>query len=206
MEAARNRRRSIVQLLAVGALAAGTGLIGIRTSHAAGNAGHWKAIINASCVNSPQNAKVCNEVFGGLKGVGVKGSTLNEQFTVNVTVGPNGKYTALGSGSISMSTPGAKLRGCPSASKFGTVLFTGTCPFASSYVGQIAGSKYGFPVFKGKTYTLTFNGKKIGTFKDTNSGLPSPAKVGRYTSAWAARIVGLKSAPAGFVFNEVVSR
>jgi hypothetical protein len=195
-----------VRLAAAAAVAGGLALAGAGRSNASSFTGHWKVVLNARCANSPQNAKICNKVFGGLKGIGVTGTTLSEQFTVNVTVAANGHYTAPGSGTISESGSGAKVRGCPSATKYGTIVYSGTCPFSAFYKGHIADSKYGFPEFHGETYSITFNGRQLGTFKDDNSGMPSPARLGTYSAAWVAQIVGSKTVPAGFGFSEVVSR
>jgi hypothetical protein len=193
------------RLLTGGLVAAGLTVAGAGQGHAASFAGHWKVVINAVCANSPQNAKVCGQVFGQLKGVGVPGTTLSERFTVKPTVAANGSYTASGSGYINESGTKASVHSCPSPSKFGNVIYTGTCPFSSTYQGHIANSKYGIPVFYDATYTLTFNGKKMGTFKDDHSGLPSPARVGTYSAAWAAHVSGAKTASPGFGFSEVVT-
>lgn len=200
------RRMRIAQFLVAGALTAGLALMGTGSTRAAGFAGHWKVTLSARCANSPQNAKVCSVVFGGLKGTGARGTIFTEQLSVTVNVAANGHYTAAGSGKLTERATGAKVHGCPSVKSFGRVLFTGTCTIVQTYKGHIANDPRGFPVFYGETYTLTFNGKYLGGFKDTNSGLPSPARVGTYGSAWAAHLAGLKSVPPGFSFISVVSR
>ncbi len=198
------KKRSIVALGVAAALAVGLGAAG--TAQAANYAGHWKLTLSARCNNTPQNAKVCAYVVGQLGVIGKKGTVLSEAGYDALVVSANGKYTDSGVITLTEAAPGAKTHGCPSASKLSSVEFNGSCVLKETGRGHVANSSAG-PVFHSDYEVLTYN--NTAPIKDTtpsNSGLPSPAKTGSYSAAWAAHQAGSSSTPAGFSLQYVVTR
>jgi hypothetical protein len=180
---------------------------GALPAQAASYGGHWKATLSVVCKDAKANANVCGYVLGTFAALGKAGTTLTEISTDTLTVAANNTFTDVETGTITMSALGVKIHGCPPLAKFGSALFNGTCLARGTGKGHIA-IKGGEPVFYYDSLTLSLQGKVLGTLKGAraNTGLPTPAKVGTYGAAWAARHANASSAPPGFSFQGVVSR
>jgi hypothetical protein len=180
---------------------------GIPARAATGYAGHWTATLSETCKNSKANAKVCSYVLGSVVAIGKAGTTLSETSSGTYTVAANGRYTDNATARITVTDPHATLQGCPSASKLDAVRFNGTCSLRASGNGHVI-VKGGQPLFYDDFLTIYYQGKRLGSLKgaDANTGLPTPARVGIYGPAWAAREAGGSSAPTGFSFKGVIAR
>jgi hypothetical protein len=190
--------RQCVRLAVAVAIAASTLYSTSGTGSASGIAGHWAITYSATCMNSPQNVALCRALFGNLKAIGKRKTTLTLQGSDDYTVLGSGKYTDIGRFTLIEIAPAGKPTNC--GTDPGVRLFHGRCVITSAGRGHVARGPRGVSIFYEdfeKVQILGVTKAVQVTGAAANSGPPAPVQSGRYSMVWIASALGFKAVPTG---------